>query len=511
MKGAALLVLVMMMGTAGAALYLHSKFIGGGLRSILRLPETLAAMRDPGKYFPGQRRITVLCLGLDRNIFKSRDPKLNGMPYTKGARSDVMMVASLDLETRQVSILSIPRDTRVRLPSQRGYAKINQAHADGGIPGTREAVEQFLGVPLDYHVVIKQEAIQAVVDALGGLRLKVEKDMDYDDNWGQLHVHLKAGEQVLNGEQVVGYMRFRHDDEGDFGRIRRQQQVIQTLSQEVKKPAVLFKAAGVIDAIQKNVFTDLTKEQQIALSHLFNKVEAGNLQTVSLPIADTATIGGISYVIPDDDKKEAVVDWIVRGNQDAMNRLIHVQLKNASGSPESYQHAYRYLRYCGFEVTRAGRASGGPIETTRVVQRTNLRGSGRRLLDVLGLRGSVEKLEDEGPDVTLYVGRDLVDNPILADADSLPEPPDSPTPRVRHSSTERRHRPRRAARVEDPVIVDVQSVAADVAQEQPAVEVTEAPVEAPSVPGTAESQPTPAVPTPAPASTPSPPTKPESQ
>lgn len=429
-----LLVLLLMgaAGLAGVALALLGQFSGEtNLGQLLtsRLPQTVQAIQDPRQFFPGRHRLTVLCMGLDRNIIISRDPRINGMPSTKNARTDVMMVVSLDLESGTVGIVSIPRDTRVRLPGRESYSKINEAHSRGGIPYTIRAVEEFLNVPIDYHVVIKQEAIEEVVNALGGLRLDVEKDMDYDDNWGQLHIHLRAGEQVLDGQQVVGYMRFRHDREGDFGRIRRQQQVIHSLAEAVKSPSVLLKASQLIEAVRKNVQTDLTPEQQLALAHLFHRLETGNITTVSLPVAGTPSIGGIDYVEVDERKKSAVVEWILGGNPDAMNRLLTVELKNQSGSPELYQQVARYLAASGFNVRRAGRAPGEPLAASRVVQRTRMRGSGRQLLRTLGLTGMVETSSEPGYDLTLYVGRDLLERDLTVYLpESLPEPVRGPDP-----------------------------------------------------------------------------------
>src|SRR5688572_8843726 len=120
------------------------------------------AMEHPERQFPGQTRLNILCLGLDRNIVKSRDPKINGMPSTKDARSDVMMVVSVDFTNKTAAVLSIPRDTRVLLPRLERWSKINEAHARGGVGYTIDTVSQFLGINIDKHVVIKQEAIQKV-------------------------------------------------------------------------------------------------------------------------------------------------------------------------------------------------------------------------------------------------------------------------------------------------------------------------------------------------------------
>lgn len=477
LKALGILLLVLFCGTAGAAIYLNGKAMGvessNPLEYLVKVRETTQVLRDPRKYFPGQDQITVLCLGLDRNIFRSRNPKLNGMPYTKGARSDVMMVARLDLVRGTASILSIPRDTRVLLPRKRYHTKINQAHADGGIPYTREAVEEFLGITIDHHVVIKQEAIEEIVDALGGLRIKVDKDMDYDDNWGQLHVHLKQGEQILKGSDVVGYIRFRHDAEGDLGRIRRQQQVIQVLSEAVKDPSVLLKAAGLIEAVDRYIATDFTKEQRLALAHLFHKIQPANIQTVSLPILGTDTIDGISYVIPDDYGKEAAVDWIINGNVEAMNRLIKVEIRNASGDRGLYNQVYDCLRHYGFEVVRGGREPGDPQPTTRAVQRSNLRGAARRVLEQLGVRADVSKEDGDpwGPDVTLYIGEDLASNEIVNNRDYWPEMPVRPARR----RLVQRSRPRRSES-----LVRVKSVEQETPAEEPVAE--QAPAETPAEP-----------------------------
>lgn len=510
LKGFGILLLLLFCAAAGAGAYLNAKAVGGPINNpldVLRsLGTTSEILRDPRKFFPGQDQITVLCLGLDRNIYRSRNPKLNGMPYTKGSRSDVMMVARLDLVRGTASILSIPRDTRVQLPGKRSHAKINQAHADGGIPYTRKAVEEFLGISIDHHIVIRQEAIEKVVEALGGIRLKVAKDMDYDDNWGQLHVHLKEGEQVLDGTNVVGYMRFRHDAEGDLGRIRRQQQVIQVLSEQVKSPEVLLKASGLIDAVDRYIDTDFTKEQRLALAHLFHKIETGNMQTVSLPIAGTDTIDGISYVIPDDFGKEAAVDWIVNGNADAMNRLIKVELRNASGDRALYNKVSECLRHYGFEVVRGGREAGDPQPTTRAVQRTNMRGAARRVLEVLGIRADVTKEEGDpwGADVVLYVGQDMETNQVVSTPDYWPEIPSRPA---------RRRETRRRRSQDSDTLVRVRAVEPEAAEESNADEApaAETPQEQPlDVPGSADPASPPSDSTP-PAGGSTPPSAPESR
>jgi LCP family protein required for cell wall assembly len=194
----------------------------------------------PESLFPDRDRLNILCLGLDRNWTNQ------GLPYTKGTRSDTMIIVSLDLRKRSVAALSIPRDSRVQVPDY-GLHKINEAHMLGGIDLTIDTVREFLEIPIDYYIRVKLGAVEKVVDALGGVQVHVEKDMKYDDNWGQLHIDLKEGDQLLTGKQVEGYMRYRHDAEGDFGRMRRQQQVMRAIAQQLKSPATLLHLEEWID------------------------------------------------------------------------------------------------------------------------------------------------------------------------------------------------------------------------------------------------------------------------
>src|SRR5262249_18490342 len=159
------------------------------------------------------------------------------LPFSTQSRTDTMIVASLDLPTRRVTTLSIPRDMRVKI-SRHGFRKINAAYPAGGGKLTRSTVERFLGVKMDRYVLGKLGAVQRFIDAIGGITLAVEKDMDYDDNWGHLHVHLKRGTQHLKGEQVEAYLRFRHDAESDFGRMRRQQQAMRAVLAQLQSPSV---------------------------------------------------------------------------------------------------------------------------------------------------------------------------------------------------------------------------------------------------------------------------------
>src|SRR5688500_1557516 len=169
--------------------------------------------------------VTLLVLGCDEDRVWGK-----GVIREK-ARSDMMLVAKIDFKQNRISGVSIPRDTLVAVP---GYAeqKINGYHAIGLRNGgesmakelAKEAAQTCIGVPIDKVLVIDYKAMQEMVNLVGGVDIFVDKDIKYNDNFGELHINLKAGKQRLNGYEAMGFVRFRHDRLGDFARQDRQKQ-----------------------------------------------------------------------------------------------------------------------------------------------------------------------------------------------------------------------------------------------------------------------------------------------
>lgn len=263
------------LGGLGYAIHRQVEREGGGLADSWRF------VRDPRGYVFGNRqRLNILCLGVDYN----HDSK--GIQYSKGARSDALIVLSLEADTKKVSALSIPRDLRVEISDAYGQDKINAAFSYGGARLSRQVVAKLLQVPIDYVMVVKVDAARELVDALGGLQVRVEKNMDYDDNWGNLHIHLKKGMQRLNGRQVVGYCRFRHDEESDFGRMRRQQQVIRTVSQRLHDDVSPETLERLVRIVRRNVSGDLSYTRMLTLARLFRGLDKSKVKTQSLVVQD---------------------------------------------------------------------------------------------------------------------------------------------------------------------------------------------------------------------------------
>ena len=137
-------------------------------------------------------------------------------------RSDTLMIATLDPKKKKAAILSIPRDTRVKIQGH-GFDKINAAYAYGGHKLTQNTVENLLGVEMEHYVLINVNAFTKIIDAIGGVDINVEKRMYYEDPWddnGGLVINLYPGQQHMDGKTAITYVRYR-DEEGDIGRIAR--------------------------------------------------------------------------------------------------------------------------------------------------------------------------------------------------------------------------------------------------------------------------------------------------
>ncbi len=214
-------------------------------------------------------------------------------------RSDTLMIATIDPRLDQATLLSIPRDTRVKIRG-RGYDKINAAFAYGGVRLTESTVENFLGIDIDHYVLINTNSFVKIIDAIGGVDIDVEKRMFYEDPWddnGGLVIDLYPGEQHMDGKTAVTYVRYR-DSEGDIGRVKRQQKFMAACMDKVTSPEIIPRipkiAREVIDAIE----TDMSLRQLLELAGALKAAQQNGLEADMVP-GYPLYIDDISYWIPD--------------------------------------------------------------------------------------------------------------------------------------------------------------------------------------------------------------------
>ena len=221
-------------------------------------------------------------------------------------RSDTLFVVMFDSKTKAASLLSVPRDTRVRIEGH-GWDKINHAYAYGGHKLTQKTVEELLGIRINNYVMVDFKGFEGLVDAIGGIDIDVEKDMYYHDTWDGFTVDLKKGRQHLDGKTAIQYVRFR-DEEGDIGRIRRQQHFLMAVYDKITSADMLLHIPGLAKQLTSMVKTDMPLSDMIDIGKaLHSMVKEKGLSMAMVP-GEPKYIDGVSYWLPDiTDLREMMV------------------------------------------------------------------------------------------------------------------------------------------------------------------------------------------------------------
>lgn len=394
----------------------------------------IAGVQTPQQVF-GKDNLLVLVVGLDYD-YTDKD-----IEYSAAARTDVIKAINLDFDKKRAYVLSILRDTVATMPSGR-QAKINEAYSEGGIKESKSVIANYLGSPpFDKYVILRSDSVKDIINAIGGVDIDVkdsnclqahqckgQDSLNYDDNWGHLHIHLKPGLQHLNGDQAVGYSRYRHDWCGDPCRSMRQDQVVQAIVAKARgdKLNTLLHFGDLIAFVRKNVTTDLTQSQMLALAAYFADVPKDGIVQDQLHMADNVTLadGGAAITVDPAEKRAKVRDMLIAPptpmpSPDAMALAsippgtIRVDVQNGSGVQGGAHLVADVLRTRGFLIGDVGNA---PVDVTGTEihehSTTTFAGAKVRIalpaslqaVPVLGSDGTATPKSD----VTLVVGKDLL-------------------------------------------------------------------------------------------------------
>ncbi len=239
------------------------------------------------KAFSDSKRMNLLMVGVNQKL------------------TDTIMLVSWDMKNDKVDVISVPRDTYYERNGYDapGQKKINAAYSSEGIKGTAKAVSDVLfGIPINYYAVVDYEAVEEIVDGIGGVPIDVPKAMNYKDPYDNppLVIDIPAGYQVLDGEHAVQYLRYRKGyAEGDIGRVAAQQEFVKSAFNQCLEH-------GIIDSVRlicDNVQSDLTvgAASRYALSAI--GLEADSITTYTVP-GEGKYIDDISYYLQDEDATE---------------------------------------------------------------------------------------------------------------------------------------------------------------------------------------------------------------
>lgn len=238
-------------------------------------------------------------------------------------RTDTIMVATFNPELQSMKLVSIPRDTLVKIPGYRNKDKINHSFADGGKELVIETVEDFLDIPIDYYVTVNFEGFKNIVDIVDGVTVDVPFDFDdINSKWERFYFY--EGEQTLNGEEALVYARMRmKDPRGDFGRNDRQKQIVSALIDQLSAPKTLLRIDKISEAIGNNVETNMRVKEALAFRKKYPDFNSSDIQTLQITGYDDD--GRVYYFIPDEENLDEIKSTL----------MTHLEIQTQTADPSN--------------------------------------------------------------------------------------------------------------------------------------------------------------------------------
>ena len=268
---------------------------------------------DEGALLPvdmEEGKLNVLVLGVDKD----------------GLRTDAMMLVSYDMNKPGAKLISIPRDTQIKVKDRGVTRKINEIHAMHdkennmlGPLGSVKAVTALTSIPIHYYIEFSFDAIDEITDVLGPIEFDVPdvegngKGMNYDDPAQDLHIHLKPGLQKLKGNQVQQFLRYRKSNSGkgdgsDTSRVERQKEFIKAMVDQKVNLSLVAKLPSIYSKMKKNIKTNFSVGDVLKYAKYLNGLTSENIETYNLPGESKRTSSGWYYVCDLDETSDLIVN-----------------------------------------------------------------------------------------------------------------------------------------------------------------------------------------------------------
>jgi polyisoprenyl-teichoic acid--peptidoglycan teichoic acid transferase len=232
--------------------------------------------------------------------------------------ADSIMLCSFDPKDGALDVVSIPRDTYVERKGHKTSAnnKINSFYGRGGADNVVESVSALTGIPVHYYVKVDYKAVKAIVDAIGGIRVTVPMDMNYDDPVDRLHIHFEKGQEVSKGEDIIRLLRYRKNNkgggykEGDLGRVKMQQEIVKLGVEKVLKGNVVANFLKLQGPITEYVETNMSPKQMMFYITKAQKVKKENISFQTIP-GRADLINHLSFYVVNKEKMDELLKPII--------------------------------------------------------------------------------------------------------------------------------------------------------------------------------------------------------
>ncbi len=425
-----LFILIMMIMFIGGFVGYSTYKNGWGVKGIIQ-----TAMGQDPKKLENLDPFTVLIMGVSEDI----SVKL----------TDTIIVASYNPKTQRATLLSIPRDTFVGTNKNKAtsYDKINALYQtktkekDNSPEKTLAAVNKITGLNITYYVVVSNNALVQLVDAIGGVEYDVPIDMDYDDSSQDLYIHLKKGYQKLNGEQAEWLVRFRHNNNGssypssygnnDLGRMRTQREFLKIVAKQMIQIKNITKIGTFIDIFKENVQTNITNWTLMKdyIPYLLD-FDTENIHAETIP-GNPTSFGpyNLSFFSYNEKQTKELVDSLFaeqnsigeneessevdgdsndnKKTSDSINKKIKIELLNGCGDNEVFSKAKKALENEGYIISKTG-TSENNVSKTLIINKTSV---SSEVIETIKTLLHTENLQSKSTstskvDLTIIIGKD---------------------------------------------------------------------------------------------------------
>jgi LCP family protein required for cell wall assembly len=259
-------------------------------------PNQIQPTEEPYKF--SESKLNILLLGLDADEHRYRSMDV--------FRTDTIMLVSIDFSQNKTDLISIPRDSYVKIPGRKARGRVNAAFVYGGgfkkegFTTTLKTVSDLLnGVPIHYYAAIDMNAFIKIIDGLGGITYDVDVPVP--------GTNIEPGVQKLDGAQTLNYARHRYTAGGDIDRVKRQQRLLTSILDQLKSTESLTKLPAIYDSIKEDIWTNLNIKQVAALALFASKMDMDRLQRHMIP-GNYLDMDNISYWGIDQKKKNELVN-----------------------------------------------------------------------------------------------------------------------------------------------------------------------------------------------------------
>lgn len=349
--------------------------------------------------------------------------------------TDFIMLGKYDPNTREINLMSIPRDTYVEDTID---GKINSAYARKfNVQDTINVVEKLTGVKVDYYVLFKTKVLRELVDEVGGVTVDVPINMNYDDPYQNLHIHLNKGTQLLDGKKAEQFVRFRKNNNntgyvrGDVDRVQAQQKFIKAMILRCLEPQNLIKLGNLVQIVIDNTVTNVTME--VASDYIDDAFafKPDRIRMEVLPGEGGYSKSGISYFFVNEEEAVKLINELFNQETDMeeveelikqeelesgsvpiirtefSGDIINIEVLNNGASSTNFNLVVEQLTEEGYNVVRVGN-SDDKNNASRIISYVSSEEALERLTEVSKLIG-INKLEtsagsNPGIDFSIVLG-----------------------------------------------------------------------------------------------------------